>query len=97
MASAGKIDGCMNMKNAVIRKNSHGSRYNDLLGCRHAHTHKIRMGSKREIKKKSLLQAISTSSIFYIKPLAKVIESIKVIKQFTLIYSSEYDEYMMNS
>lgn len=50
VASAGKIDGCMNMKNAVIRKNSHGSRYNDLLGCRHAHAHKIRMGSKREIK-----------------------------------------------
>lgn len=34
--SAGKINGCMNMKNAGIRETSHGGRYNDLLGCRHA-------------------------------------------------------------
>lgn len=26
----------MNMKNAGIRETSHGGRYNDLLGCRHA-------------------------------------------------------------
>lgn len=48
MASAGKIDGCMNMKNAVMRENSHGSRYNDLLGCCHAHAHAQNQDGKQE-------------------------------------------------
>lgn len=65
VSSAGKIDGCMNVKNAVIRKTSHGSRYNDLLGCRHAHahTHKLRMGSKRGIKKNKF--ALSYQPLVY--------------------------------